>query len=134
MNTLPLIVARDIEPQRTFEGIGTPIDLALFLSRILAVDSRSVERLNEVYVGSTEPTGEDRKPIWINTSFLYSIALLIGNQYRHIYPYPVNTPFIWTKGESELPSFAVKLSSSELIDYSLTAPVDPTYFYVIILV
>lgn len=134
MNTLPLIVAKDIEAQRTFEGIATPIDLAIFLSRILAVDSRSVERLSEVYTGSTEPTGADRKPIWINTSFLYSIALLIGNEYKHIYPYPTNTPFIWTLGENDLPSFAVKLSDPEVTSYGLTSPVNTDYFYVIILV
>ena len=131
-NTLPLLVAKNVEAQRTFEGIATPLDLAVFLSRILVVDSKAVNQLSEVYIGSTEPTGADRKPIWINTGFLYSIALLMGNQYKHIYPYPVNTPFIWAIGEDELPSFARKLTVSELTDYSLVAPVNTDYFYVII--
>jgi hypothetical protein len=131
MNTLPLIIAKDIEAQRTFEGISTPVDLAIFLARILAVDFRSVEQLQEIYIGSVEPGGPDRKPIWINTSTLYSIALLVGNSYRHIYPYPVNTPFIWTQS-GELPQFARRLSVGELAEFSLTAPTNEAYYYVII--
>jgi hypothetical protein len=129
--TLPLIVARDIEPQRSFDGITSPLDLAVFLARIMAVDTRSIERLGEVYVGSVEPTESDRKLIWINTSPPMSFAYLVGGQYKHIYQYPANIPFIWASPEDP-PSYLRRLTGDELTDMSLTEPTNSDYYYLIL--
>lgn len=126
---LPLKVAKDIEPLRTWENILTPYDVAVYVARICGVDISQISSLSEIIFSSIEPVGADRKKIFINTSGVPSIGIPIGGQYQMIYQYPPNVPFLWTTGN--IPSYIRELTEDEMTRYSIAIPVDSTAKWVI---
>lgn len=127
---MPLVVAKDIEPLRSWEGFDTPHDLALYLARMFAVDSSQITRLQEFVVNSVEPVGVDREKIWIKSEGVPAIGLPIGGTYQMIYKYPPNIPLLWTGGD--LPPYLRKLSDNELTNYGLANPDNTNYYYFIL--
>jgi hypothetical protein len=117
---LPIVAANDIEKNRSWEGISTPHDLAMYMSRVLAVDPSAVERIQEVVYSDVQPTGEDSSKIWIKTSYPAAIGLPVGGEYEVIYQYGPNVPILWIT--AAVPSYMRKLNSTELTDYGLTDP------------
>lgn len=128
---LPLSVANDKERQRSWEGISTPHDIALYIARMLAVDPNKLLQLNEITYSDLEPTGDDAKKIWIKTEEPIGIGIPVGGQYSIIYKYPPHTPILWTQGMGNLPSYMRELSSIEMEDYSLTEPASNKVAWVI---
>lgn len=121
---LPLRVQADIEQQKSWEGISTPQDLAQYLSRVLSVDPNSLANIAEITFSSLEPTEGERGKIWIKTSEPVAIGIPVGGAYRMIYEQPPGVPYLVIGDENKIPSYARKLTASELTSYNLQAP-DP---------
>ena len=119
---LPLRVANDREQQRSWEGLSTPHELALYIARMMSVDPNKLLQLNEIIYSDLQPTGLDSKKIWIKTEEPVGIGIPVGGEYSIIYKYPPHTPILWTQGLKNLPGYMREISSTELSDYSLTAP------------
>jgi hypothetical protein len=128
---LPLSIQNDIERQRSWEGISTPHDLALYMGRVLSVDPTKILSLQEIVYSDVEPVGVDRKKIWIKTDHPVGFGIPTGDGYKMIYQYPPNTPFIWTQGMSDLPQYLRALTDGEMSDYSLAAPKNESVKWVI---
>jgi hypothetical protein len=118
---IPLRVASDIEQQRSWEGISTPIDLAYFMARMLSLDVSALVALNEAVYSNIEPVGTDRKKIWIKTDEPISIGIPTGDSYTLIYRYSPHTPILWTQGISVIPSYMRKLTETEMTEMGLAA-------------
>lgn len=129
--SLPLVVANDKEKQRSWEGISTPHDLALYMSRMLGVDPNKLLQLNEIIYSDLEPTGQDAKKVWIKTEEPIGIGIPVGGKYSIIYKYPPSTPILWIQGISNLPSYMRELTVTELEDYSITEPTSSKAAWVI---
>lgn len=128
---LPVSVQNDIEKQRSWEGISTPHDLAMYMSRVLFVNPAQILSLQEIVYSDVAPVGSDAKKIWIKTDHPIAIGIPTGDGYKLIHQYPPNTPILWTQGMDTLPQYMRVLSSGELSDYSLTAPTKDTVKWVI---
>lgn len=125
---LPLKVQQDREPVNSWNNFATPQDFLIWAARSLAVDPNQLSILNEVYVGTTEPVGEERGKTWFKTNPPYAIYLFNGTEYEPVYNYPPNVPLLWTKDATEFPSYLHRLTESELTQYGLTNPEDAFYF------
>ncbi len=119
---IPLLVAKDIEQQRSWEGISTPYDLAIFFSKILSVDPNKVGVFNEIVYSNLQPTGDDAKKLWIKTEEPVGFGIPTATGYSIIYQYPPNTPILWTKGKENIPEYMRELTADEMDDYGLTEP------------
>ncbi len=128
---IPIRVAKDVEPMRSWEGISTPHDLALYMARILSIDGSKIMQLQEVVYSDLEPTGEDRKRLWVKTSEPVGYGIPTGDNYTVIYKYPAGVPILWVNSLSPAPSYMRKLTDLELGNYSLTDPVDRDFYWVI---
>lgn len=128
---IPIKRVKGIEAQASFEGINTPNDLANLMTRLLAVDDEGFVSLREIVVTPNEPTGEEKKKVWIKSSSPPAIGLPVGGIYRMIYQYPVNVPFLWIDGEENLPSYMTKVTKTEMLSYGLPFPTSDTIFYVV---
>lgn len=129
---LPLAVQNDIEQLRSWEGLATPHDLALYNARVLGVDPNELLALQEIIYSDLEPAGEDdRKKLWIKTDSPAGIGIPTGDGYKVIYEYQPNIPLLWVLGENDLPSYMRLLTTQELEDYGLTKPAKNKYFWVI---
>ena len=128
---VPIRVSRDIEQLRSWEGISTPYDLALFMGRVLSIDATKLTQLQEIIYSDLEPTGLDRKKLWIKTNEPIGFGIPTGDLYSMIYKYPVNIPMLWTLGGNGLPSYMTKLTDEQLTKFSLAKPTDSNYFWVI---
>jgi len=126
--TLPLVVQRDIEQQKTWEGISTPYELALWLAKIMSIDPTRILQLNEIIHSDVQPVGSDASKIWIKTDEPLGVGLPTGGGYRMIYQYPPNTPFLYI---GTIPTYTRELSLAEMQDYSLTAPTSANATWVI---
>lgn len=124
---LPLRVATAVEPITDWSYFNTPQELLLWVARMCSVDPNQVAVFQEIYAGSTEPTGDDRGKLWIKTTPPYGIMVFNGSNYEPIYSYPKNVPLLWTQSPTEFPSYLSRLSESELDDYGLENP--DGYFY-----
>jgi len=128
---LPLRLAKGIEPEISWEKIQTPQDLLQLAAKLLAVDVTQITSLEEVIVSPSEPSGVHRKTIWVKSEQPFSINIKAGSQYVPFYQYPPNVPLLWTKGESDLPSYMRKLTADELTAMGITPPVNSFYIYAI---
>jgi hypothetical protein len=128
---IPIKRVKGIEAQATFDGISTPNDLANLMTRLLAVDDAGFVSLQEIVVSPNEPTGEEKKKLWIKSSNPPAIGLPIGGVYRMLYQYPPGVPFLWIDGEENLPTYMNKLTKSEMLSYGLPFPTSETIFYVV---
>ena len=116
---IPLKVAKDIERERSWEGIHSPKDLALYLTQILFVDAEKVLALKEITFSQEEPTGDDRGKIWIKLTEPIGIGLPIAGDYSMIHQYPKNVPMLYS---GVIPDYMRKLSGDELEDFGLQDP------------
>lgn len=128
--TLPLKVAKDIEPERSWENITTPYDLILACAKFLSVDLSGITDTSGFIQSSIEPTGADRGKIWIKTEGMPGIGLPIGGSYELITKYPQNAAILWTKG-LPLPSYFREMTDGEMADASITRPVKSQFIWVI---
>lgn len=126
--TLPLRVATDIEPLRSWDEITNPMDLVIYIARLLSVDPSSFASLQEVSFGSQPPSGDDLGKLFIKNTTPVGIGIFNGSGYSMIYQYPPNVPLLWTKGNEEFPSYLKRLSADQLQDYGLTNPSEGFYF------
>ncbi len=120
--TIPIRVASQVERQSSWEGISTPYELAIWLSRILSIDASKIAETQEIIYSDLQPTGNDQNKIWIKTSEPIGLGLPTGDVYSIIYQYPPGIPLLWTKSASTVPQYMRELSETELTDYKLTAP------------
>lgn len=128
---IPIKRVKGIEAQATFDGVSTPNDLANMLTRLLAVDDEGFLSLKEIIVSPNEPTGEEKKKLWIKSSNPPGIGLPIGGIYKMIYQYPVGIPFLWVDGLENLPGYMDIIEWQTLDSYGLKRPTTPSAFYVI---
>lgn len=129
--TLPLKVLRDIEQNRSWEGLSTPYELLKYFASRLAVDAEQLSQMQELVYSDVQPTGDDAKKVWIKTDEPVGIGIPNGTGYSVIYKYPANTPFIWTTGLNDLPAYLRQLSQGDLDSYGLTKPQSATVAWVI---
>lgn len=120
--SIPLKVQNDIERLKSWEGVSTPHELALYMARILSVDATNILELQEVVYSDVQPTGTDSKKIWVKTDPPQAVGLPTSEGYKMLYEYPANIPFLWIEGVATLPSYIRILTTEELTDYSLTNP------------
>jgi hypothetical protein len=128
---LSLRLANGIEPEISWEKIQTPHDLLLLAAKLLSVDVSQIATLEEVITSPTEPSGINKKPIWIKNENPFSISIKAGSQYISFYQYPPNIPLLWTKGKDSLPSHMRQLTEDEMQKFNLPEPADNFYFYAI---
>lgn len=128
---LPLKLAKGIEQDVSWERIQTPHDFLRLAAQLLVVDVEQISTLEEVVVSPTEPTGQNRKAIWVKSEQPFAVNIKAGSQYAAIYQYPPNVPMLWTKGEDNVPSYMRRLTAAEMTKMSLAQPSDSFYFYVI---
>jgi len=119
---IPLLVAKNIEQQKSWEGISTPYDLALYFAKILSVDPSKILQLQEVIYSDVQPTGDDAKKLWVKTDEPVGFGIPTGEGYSVVYRYPPNTPILWTVAIEDLPAYMRKMTSGEIGDYKLVAP------------
>lgn len=127
---IPLIAARDIEANRSWEGISTPNDLLQYFIKHAAVDGSKIPTLNEFIYQGIEPAGSDRSKVWINTEGIISINIPVGGVYQKFYQYPPFVPLIWNR-DNNLPLGFRALNEQELEGMSLDEPDNTKYYYVI---
>jgi hypothetical protein len=125
---LPLVVQRNIEQQKSWEGISTPFELAQYLARIMSIDPNELLQLNEIVYSDVEPVGDEARKIWVKTDEPFGIGVPVGNAYRMIYQYPPNVPFLFI---GEMPTYARELTTDEMSIYSLTKPTSTTAHWII---
>ena len=128
----PLSIAKDVEQQRSWEGISTPYDLLIYFSKFASVDIGSLQSLDEVEVSSIEP--ENKTKIWIKTGNPVAIGVPIGSSYKMFYQYPPNVPFLWIGDTDSVPSYLTLVSDSDLEDYEITKPNKSKANYVVLFV
>lgn len=128
--SLPLDVARDIEPERSWENVTTPWDMVLLCAKFLSVNIKNITDTSGFVLSPIEPTGADRGKIWVKTEGMPGIGLPIGNSYQLISKYPQGVALLWTKSRP-LPSYLRELSESELTAAGITTPKDSQYIWVI---
>lgn len=127
---LPLKVAKDIEPEKTWENMHSPDDLLNYMAIRLGVDISQLDTINEIIYSSIEPVGSDRRKLWLKTEGVPAIGIPFDNQYKMIWQYPPNVPLLWVI-QGVLPAGMRRLTVSELTRYGLTNPPDINYYYVI---
>lgn len=128
---LPLQVANDIEPERSWEGIKTPHDLIKLAARMLGVDSAQLNRFDEILISPLEPTGDDRNKLWIKSEGAPGLGIPIGGTYQVLYNYPPNIPLLWFS-QTPPPSYLSRMVDSELEAAGLENPEDTNFYYVIL--
>lgn len=126
---IPLSIARDIEPERSWENVTTPFDMVMLCAKLLSVDISRFQANDGFAFSSIEPTGADRGKIWIKTEGMPAIGIPIGGRYEIIYKYPPSSFFIWKNG-LPLPSYLRSLTEGELTGASLTKPTDSRFIWV----
>lgn len=131
---VPLKVAVPTEVRQDWDIISKNLsELSRWISRTFAVDITDyLSKNTTLYLGSSEPEGEDAGKLWIKTTSPPALGIPFNGQYTMLYPFPPSCPVLWTNGESELPTYLRKLSETELERYSLTDPSGDDYFYVIL--
>lgn len=128
---LTLQIAKDIEKSKSWEGLSTPYDLALYILRMAVIDPSGISSLDPISYSPLEPVGSDRSKLWIKTEGVPGIGIPIGGRYQMIYQYPPNVPFLWVDASNAAPAYLNRLSQSDLENYGLTDPVIDTAYYVI---
>lgn len=128
---VPIRVSREIERLRSWEGISTPYDLALFMGRVLSIDVTKLTQFQEIVYSDLEPTGADRKKLWIKTNEPIGLGIPTGDLYSMFYKYPPNIPILWVLGEGQLPSYMTRITDEQLTNLSLTKPSNNSFFWVI---
>lgn len=131
LNPLPVSLQSDLEKNRSWEGITTPHDLALYMSRVLFIDPSRILALNEIIYSDVTPTGLDAKKIWIKTDIPVGIGIPTGDGYSMLFQYPPDVPVLWTKGISEIPAYMRQITEAELLEMGITAPTNTDYAWVI---
>lgn len=125
---IPLKVANDAEQSKSWEGISTPHDLALYLARVMSLDAEKILALKEIYIGQEPPTGDDLGKIWLGNVDPVFLGIYSGGGYRKIYQYPINVPFLWI---GSMPDYFRALTVEELDEYGLKDPAKPSVRWVI---
>lgn len=120
--SLPLRVQKGIEHLKSWEGYSTPYDLIKLAAQLLSVDPNQLLQFEEIVYTDVQPEGLNAKKIWVKTDAPVGLGVPTGDGYAMIYPFPQNIPFLWVKGESNIPSYARKLNNNELENYGLTKP------------
>lgn len=121
---IPLAVAKTIEPKKTWEGVSTPHDLALYIASLLSIDPTRLSLLQEIIYSDVTPTGEDSKKIWIKTNPPIGVGIPSESGYEIIYQYPVNTPILWVKLNGSKPQYLRQLTQDEVESFGLNEPDD----------
>lgn len=88
-------LVNEIEPTATFKGIcdGPLALLNYILSNIIF--EADVE--NNIIIKEDKPKGEEKRRLWVKTSWPYALGMLIDGEYQMDYGmtgYPVNIPFL----------------------------------------
>lgn len=120
---LPLVVAKPVEAKEDFAGLNTPFLFARYVLSLGGVDVEQLRTFQEIYYGSSEPSGADAGKIWVKRDGAPAIGIRIGSQYQMFYQYPPDVPLLWTKTSDTIPSYMRRLTDAELTQYSLIAPV-----------
>ncbi len=129
---LPLVLQKNKEPLKSWEGISTPSELAAYLATVFSVDPNQLLQFEEIVFQEIEPVGEEAKKLWIKTDLPVGLGLPSGEGYNMIYQYPPNVAMLWLKGEEKLPDYLRKLTSDQLTDYGLTDPSDKKVFWIVL--
>lgn len=136
MISATLRVANPVEAQAGWDRVGsTPGELALWITRVFSVPISGADELEPFIISPNPPESNDnKKKVYFNTGPLPSISVPInsGSEYATFYQYPPYVPMIWTAGDTLKPAFLRRLSPAELTKMSLTAPIDASYYYVIL--
>lgn len=129
-----LKVAKPTEVRQDWSQVTQSLPVfAQWIARTFAVDLTDLLSKNElIYVGSSEPTGEDKGKIWIKNTNPPGIGIPFSDTYVVIYPFPPNSPVLWTGGSANQPGYVRKLSDTELEQFGLTDPESSEYYYVIL--
>jgi len=128
---IPFQVAKTAEQQQSWEGISTPYDLAIFLSRIMSVDMSKASALQEIIYSNLEPDGDDASKIWIKTDAPVGIGIPTSDGYHIIYQTPPNIPFLFLGKDADIPPYFRKLTSTEITQCGLTDTDEQNAFWLI---
>ena len=98
MTTIQGKIINDIEPSSTFKGLcDGPKQLLQF---ILANTIFETDIENKIIIKDNLPVGEEKRSLWVKTSWPYAVGMLIDGEYQMDYGmcgFPVNTPFLHSK-------------------------------------
>lgn len=131
MNLIPLQVAKTVEQRRSWDGIATPYDLAIFLATLLSVDLNQLSSTLEIVYSDVEPSGDDAKKIWIKQNAPVGIGIPVTDGYQMIYQIPQNIPFLRFGKEETIPSYLRKLTEQEMTRCGLDDTNETDAFWVI---
>ncbi len=123
---IPITAAinKDIEPiPESFKGLcDGPEQLLNFIIKYLSLSTNLVNNFIE---SDETPKGDDKKLVWIKTSFPYGIGKHIDGEWQVDYSlsgYPANIPFLSLPIANLKPGLAA-LTVAELDAYGINSPV-----------
>ncbi len=95
------------------EIVRDPSSLLTFIINSVYLDSSKIKALlNEVFVGTEEPKGSDRKVIWVNPTQRASVSILVGGDYISFTTHPKEAIMILPK-DKQIPDGYRQLSTAE---------------------